>query len=274
MLLNVGDTFPDFELLDHTERRRRLSAYAAAGEMDKRLGFGDGYPVIVMFGRGYFCPRDQQQMRLLVPFQEELAINFAALLYVAVQPPVVQAAFRAGLGAKWAFLSDEARRVIRQIGILDETEGEYPDVALPYTFVLRPDLTIHKIYNGWYFVGRPTVEDLRQDVRAIMQTLSYYPYEVWTTDAVKQIRIPASDWSDGAPPLGANGLPVVEGVVSAFNLQSGSGTIRVEETGEELFFNFTAIPGTGYRTITAGTRVRFEVVDNPTGKTARNIQRV
>lgn len=274
MLLKTGDSFPDFELPDHTGLRRRLSAFTSPGEMDKRLGFGDGYPVIVMFGRGYFCPRDQQQMRLLVPFQDELAVNFASLLYVAVQPAVVQAAFRAGLGAKWAFLSDEARQVVRQIGILDETEGEYPDVALPYTVVLRPDLTIHKIYNGWYFVGRPTVEDLRQDVRAIMQTLSYYPYEAWTTTAVKQIRIPAADWAEGAPPLGANGLPVAEGVVSAFNLQSGSGMIRVEDTGEELFFNFTAIPGTGYRIISAGTRVGFEVVDNPTGKSARNIQRV
>jgi cold shock CspA family protein len=41
-----------------------------------------------------------------------------------------------------------------------------------------------------------------------------------------------------------------------------------------VFFNFTAIPGEGYRTIRAGTLVAFEVVENPTGLTARNVQRV
>lgn len=45
---------------------------------------------------------------------------------------------------------------------------EHGLVALPYTFSLHPDLTIHRIYNGWWFVGRPTLEELRQDLRAIM----------------------------------------------------------------------------------------------------------
>jgi hypothetical protein len=34
--------------------------------------------------------------------------------------------------------------------------------------VLRPDLTMHKIYDGWFFVGRPTLEELRQDLREVM----------------------------------------------------------------------------------------------------------
>ncbi len=34
--------------------------------------------------------------------------------------------------------------------------------------VLDRDRTIYKIYNGWWFLGRPTVEDLRMDLRAIM----------------------------------------------------------------------------------------------------------
>jgi cold shock CspA family protein len=45
-----------------------------------------------------------------------------------------------------------------------------------------------------------------------------------------------------------------------------------DDTGDEIFFHFTAIPGAGYRTIRAGTPVVFEVVDNPTGPTARNVQ--
>jgi hypothetical protein len=36
---------------------------------------------------------------------------------------------------------------------------------------------------------------------------------------------------------------------------------------------FTAIPGEGYRTLTPGTLVRFEVVDSPADLTARNVQK-
>jgi cold shock CspA family protein len=69
-----------------------------------------------------------------------------------------------------------------------------------------------------------------------------------------------------------SGLPVAHGVVRWFDLASGNGAIARDDGGMEVFFNFTAIPGEGYRTIRAGTPVVFELVDNPTGPTARNIQ--
>jgi peroxiredoxin len=166
--LRVGDVFPDFELPDHRKEPRRLSGYIKPSLMDEKLGFTDGYPLILIFGRGFFCPRDQQHMRQLVEFQDELAVNFGRLVTVSTDAPMVGAAFRAGLGAGWPFLSDENREVAERIGILDETEGEYAYVARPFTFVLRPDLTIHKIYDGWFFVGRPTLEELRQDLREVM----------------------------------------------------------------------------------------------------------
>src|SRR5919205_3174961 len=201
--LHIGDTFPDFELPDHRNKARRLSELTKPSVMDQKLGFVDGYPLIVVFGRGYFCPRDQEQMRQLVKFQSELAVNYGKLVTVSADPPMVQAAFRAGLGAQWTFLSDEQRTMIKQINILDETEGEYAYRAQPYTFVLRPDLTIHQIYNGWFFVGRPTLEELRRDLRAIMETLSYYRYGAWDTPEVRRVRIPQQEWAEGAPELGA-----------------------------------------------------------------------
>jgi peroxiredoxin len=136
--LRVGDMFPDFELPDHRKRSRRLSEYTRPSPLDEKLSFDDGYPVILVFGRGFFCPRDQKQMRGLVRFQSELAVNYCKLVTVSTDPPMVGAAFRAGLGAQWPFLSDEACEVIRRINILDETEGEYARTAQPYTFVLRP----------------------------------------------------------------------------------------------------------------------------------------
>jgi cold shock CspA family protein/peroxiredoxin len=272
--VRVGERFPDVELPNHQSELTLLSRLTRPGLIDQKLGFRDGYPLILVFFRGFFCPRDQQQMRLLVQFQSELAVSYGKLAAVSADPPLVQAAFRAGLSAQWAFLSDERREVIKQINILDETEGEYAYRAQPYTFVLRPDLTVHRIYNGWFFVGRPTLEELRRDLREIMETLSYYSYEAYDTPAVRRIRIPQQEWADGAPPLGVNGLPVAHGVVRWFDLVSGNGGIAPEDGGDEVFFNFTAIPGEGYRTIRAGTPVAFEIVENPTGPTARNIQQV
>jgi peroxiredoxin/cold shock CspA family protein len=271
--LRVGDVFPDFELPDHRKKPRRLSGYVKPSPMDEKLGFMDGYPLILIFGRGFFCPRDQQHMRQLVELQSELAVNFGKLVTVSTDAPLTGAAFRAGLGAEWPFLSDEKREVIERIGILDETEGEYAYVSQPYTFVLRPDLTIYKIYDGWFFVGRPTLEELRQDLREVISGRSDSHYEAHNTPEAKKIRIPQQEWIDGAPPLGENGLPVAQGVVRSFDADAGVGEIESDASENGIFFNFTAIPGEGYRTIRPGTPVRFELIENEAGPTARNIQK-
>ena len=39
---------------------------------------------------------------------------------------------------------------------------------IPHTLVLEPGLVIFKIYNGYWFFGRPTLEELRQDLRAVL----------------------------------------------------------------------------------------------------------
>ncbi len=58
-----------------------------------------------------------------------------------------------------------------------------------------------------------------------METRSDYRYEVYDTPEVRHIRIPQQDWADGAPYLGANGLPVAQGVVRWFDLNAGIGLI-------------------------------------------------
>ena len=39
---------------------------------------------------------------------------------------------------------------------------------IPHTVVLEPGLRIYKIYNGYWFFGRPTVEDA-SDLRDVLQ---------------------------------------------------------------------------------------------------------
>jgi cold shock CspA family protein len=118
------------------------------------------------------------------------------------------------------------------------------------------------------------VEELRHDLRTIMAARTHYDYAAYTTLEVRRIRIPQQEWAEGAPPLGASGLPVGEGVVRWLDAAAGVGMITTDAvvSGGEVFFHFTAIPGQGYRTITPGSHVRFEVVESASGPSARNIQ--
>lgn len=267
--LKPKETFPDFELPNQNGKLRKLSSFTRQSEVDKRYGFKDGYPVIVIFSRGFFCPRDQQQFRTLVEFENELKVNFCNVVSISADEPIVSAAFRSGLGANWTFFSDTERKVIKQLNILDETEGEYAYRSLPFTFVLKPNLEIHSVYNGWYFVGRPTLEELRQDLRLIMKEMDYYPYEAFNTSHVKKIRIPQQTWLVENP--GKTEPALLEGLVKSFDLRTGNGYIQTNDFDEPIFFNFTAIPGEGYRTLRQGTRVKFELVETHTGLSARNV---
>lgn len=112
--------------------------------------------------------------------QEELRVNYCHLAVVSTDPPDISDAFRTGLGATFTFLSDHEHKAIVALDIVEVVDPDFKGgmVAIPYTFSLLPDLTIHKIYNGWWYVGRPTPEELRQDMRAMMQQCrSDYSYD-------------------------------------------------------------------------------------------------
>jgi peroxiredoxin/cold shock CspA family protein len=223
------------------------------------MGFADGYPLIVVFYRGFYCPRDGAQFRQLVRFQEELSVNYCKLVGVSADEPKVAAAYRYGLGASFPLLSDSRRTAIDTLGIRDEVESEYPGCAIPTTFVLAPDLTIHKIYDGWWFVGRPTLEELRMDLRAVMSKRSNWQYEAYNREDLKTtIHIPAEYWEEERPP-GADGAPVARGVVEWFSVNDGHGIIRSDDD-RHIFIHFSGIPGEGYRTVAAGDLVEFEPV--------------
>ncbi len=103
--------------------------------------------------------------------QDDLRVNYCKLAVVSTDAPEISAAFRTGLDAPFTFLSDHERKAIRQLDMAEVTppDFKYGLLALPYTFSLAPDLTIHTIYNGWWFTGRPTLEELRQDLRQLLQ---------------------------------------------------------------------------------------------------------
>ena len=108
------------------------------------------------------------QLRHYVEFQKELAINYCKLVVASVDPPEVSAAFRTGLGAEFPFLSDHDRKVVQALDMTESSKAR-GITAIPYTFSLLPDLTVHNIYCGYWYVGRPTLDELRMDLRAMMK---------------------------------------------------------------------------------------------------------
>jgi peroxiredoxin len=108
------------------------------------------------------------QLRHFVELQEELAINYCHLAVVSVDPPEVSNAFRTGLRANFPFLSDQERKVVQSLD-MTETSKSRGITAIPYTFCLLPDLTVHNLYCGYWYVGRPTLDELRKDLREMMK---------------------------------------------------------------------------------------------------------
>jgi peroxiredoxin len=156
--LAPGSSFPDVALADHAGNHRQLSDLVS------------GDPAVLQFYRGWWCPKEQAFFRRLLAFQDELEVAYARVISVSVDPPAVSAAFRAGLGARWTFLADPDRAVQAQLG-LRETTDTVNDPYVPAVYTLFPDLTIHRSYNGYWFFGRPTIEELRRDMREITRSI-------------------------------------------------------------------------------------------------------
>ncbi|MFI5896651.1 redoxin domain-containing protein [Actinoplanes sp. NPDC051513] len=148
-----GGIFPDYELPDHTGETRRLS------ELQGRD------PMILTLARGHFCPKEHQQHLALAAFYPKIAVAYTQIVTIATDDHHTIQEFRASVGAQWPFLSDPGRIVQRDLDIQEYTDPEH-DPMVPYTLVLKPGLVVHTIYNGYWFWGRPSVDDLWLDLRA------------------------------------------------------------------------------------------------------------
>jgi peroxiredoxin len=149
-----GAVFPDYELSDHTGKHRKLSEFQGPS------------PMVLVLSRGAFCPKDRRQAEGLVALHREMEVAYTRLVTISTDNLTETNENRSGIGAHWPFLSDTRRIVQKDLDIAEYTDPIH-NPMIPHTIVLEPGLVIHKVYEGYWFWGRPSVEELRQDLRVV-----------------------------------------------------------------------------------------------------------
>ena len=152
--ITPGATFPDYELPDQTGKRRRLSEIQGHD------------PMIVVLSRGHFCPKDRRQLRNLAELHPEIKVAYTKVVTISTDNLLETNEMRDALGAAWPFLSDPKRIVQKDLEIQEYTDPAH-DPMIPYTLVLGPGLKVYSVYNGYWYWGRPSNEDLRRDLREL-----------------------------------------------------------------------------------------------------------
>ena len=102
--------------------------------------------MILVLSRGGYCPKDLRQAEGLVHLYREMEVGYARLVTISTDNMLTTNEYRTGVGAHWTFLSDPGRKVQKDL-----------------------DIVVFTIYNGYWFFGRPTLEELRQDLRAVLR---------------------------------------------------------------------------------------------------------
>ncbi|HUF78928.1 MAG TPA: cold-shock protein [Thermoanaerobaculia bacterium] len=64
------------------------------------------------------------------------------------------------------------------------------------------------------------------------------------------------------------------GKVKWFNESKGFGFITPEDGSKDCFVHYSAIQGSGFRTLVEGERVEFDVVEGQKGPAAENVNKV
>jgi peroxiredoxin len=125
-----GAKLPDYELADQTGKHRKLSELQGQDAM------------IVVLGRGAFCPRDRRQHEGLLQLHREMEVGYCRLVTISTDNIAETNEFRTGVGAHWPFLSDTRRVVQKDLDIAEYTDLDH-NPMIPHMIVLEPGLVIY-----------------------------------------------------------------------------------------------------------------------------------
>jgi peroxiredoxin len=153
-----GDQLRDYELPDHESVPRKLSDIQG------------GDPLILTLSRGHYCPKEHQQHLELAAHYAKIAVAYTKVATIATDDHHTLQEFRNSVGAQWPFLSDPERLVQQDLDIQEYTDPDN-NPMIPHTLVLGPGLVIYKVYNGYWFWGRPSFYDLWHDLRDLSREI-------------------------------------------------------------------------------------------------------
>ncbi len=156
--IEVGARFPDYELPDQDGVVRRLSDLQGSN------------PMVLHLSRGGFDPKEHRFLHHLVDAYLDFRVGYTRVVLISTDNQLEINEFRDSVGAQFPFLSDPQRTVRSDLDIVEYTDPVH-DPMVPHTFVLAPGLQISAIYNGYWYWGRPTVQELHRDLREVMRNL-------------------------------------------------------------------------------------------------------
>lgn len=154
--IREGGTFPDYELPDQDGVPRLLSELQADN------------PMVLHLSRGGFDPKEHVFVGKMVGASLEFRVAYTRLAVISPEGQLELNEFRDSVGAEFPFLADPDRRVRDDLEIVEYTDPVH-DPMVPHTLVLGPALRIFRIYNGYWYWGRPTVEELHRDLREVLR---------------------------------------------------------------------------------------------------------
>jgi hypothetical protein len=91
-----------------------------------------------------------------VRLHHEMEVGYSRLVTISTDNMLLTNEYRTGVGAHWTFLSDPGRKLQKDLDIAEYTDPEH-NPMIPHVIVLELGLVIFKIYDGYWFFGRPTI---------------------------------------------------------------------------------------------------------------------
>jgi hypothetical protein len=126
--------------------------------------------MVLHLSRGGFDPKEHRYLRHLVEAWPDFKSAYTRIVIISTDNQLEINEFRDSLGAEFPFLSDPDRRLQIDLDIQEYTDPVH-NPMIPHTLVLGPLLRIFKIYNCYWYWGRPTVTELHIDLRDVMRKI-------------------------------------------------------------------------------------------------------